>query len=329
MEKVLRKVWSTTLKTVGPYNLDRSLKAYFAIRQLEGESVTDSYVDGVYRTTMRLPSTEVIGVCLKQCGQGLDVQFFASRSFGEQDRVWSRKRLEQCWTVSEDLRPFYRLAEKDQNLVPIFRTFTGAHSIVFPDPFQALVLAILLQNAPIKRTHDMERRLLEIFGEEVRFGDVKLKASLSPEKLASLDPRILKEQARLGYRAERVSALSSRVAEDKTLLSRLYEVPTSEARRLLCELPGIGPYSAEFILMVGLGRRDLLPIDIWSAPLLFRHFFAGRKLPSDQKALFGRVQRRAETLWGEWRGLVMYYLLSYQNAQKMKEGSDPRRSPAA
>ena len=87
------------------------------------------------------------------------------------------------------------------------------------------------------------------------------------------------------------------------MLNRLTEVeesflrtaPTEEVERFLLSLPGIGPWSAIFVLIRGLGRMDRLPDDaelLRSATSVYGH-----EVDSDEAAV---LARRYEPVPGYW-----------------------------
>ena len=72
-----------------------------------------------------------------------------------------------------------------------------------------------------------------------------------------------------------------------------------ETRAALLELPGIGPWTADYILMRALGDPDvLLPTDLGT-----RHGAAALGLPTEPAALMAHAER-----WRPWRSYAQLLL---------------------
>jgi DNA-3-methyladenine glycosylase II len=85
--------------------------------------------------------------------------------------------------------------------------------------------------------------------------------------------------------------------------SELTSLPDEDARARLLELPGIGPWTADYVLLRGLGRLDVFPSgDVGAARTLGR--ILGRVI--DPPAV-GRIAAR----FGPLRGLLYFCMLGY------------------
>jgi len=78
-------------------------------------------------------------------------------------------------------------------------------------------------------------------------------------------------------------------------------LPTSEARKELLKLSGVGPKVADCILLFGLRRFDAFPADVWVKRLMDEAY----NVPPTEIAKF------AEQTFGEFRGLAQQYLFYY------------------
>jgi DNA-3-methyladenine glycosylase II len=71
----------------------------------------------------------------------------------------------------------------------------------------------------------------------------------------------------------------------------------------LVELKGVGRWTAEYVLLRGLGRLDIFPGDDVGARKTLAHFL-GKKKPLDYDGV-----RRAVAGWQPYAGLVYFHLL--------------------
>ena len=106
--------------------------------------------------------------------------------------------------ADEDLAGFYRFAQDD----PVLRTATEDHPGMriglLDDVFGGVILAILLQMAPIARSEQMMDAVLDLAGTKVGFDGKEVILWPRAEEMAHFDPGILRKKAMLGYRAERL-----------------------------------------------------------------------------------------------------------------------------
>jgi 3-methyladenine DNA glycosylase/8-oxoguanine DNA glycosylase len=77
--------------------------------------------------------------------------------------------LKRALKAEEDLYGFYKLSKKDDILRSAVKDLYGMHTIGWPELFPALILAVSLQMAPMKRSNQMMDLLMENFGDEATF----------------------------------------------------------------------------------------------------------------------------------------------------------------
>ncbi|MGJ3242353.1 MAG: DNA-3-methyladenine glycosylase family protein [Opitutales bacterium] len=67
----------------------------------------------------------------------------------------------------------------------------------------------------------------------------------------------------LGYRARYVTATANCLADQTDWEKQLQSLSTHEARTFLMDLPGVGRKIADCVLLFGLGRLAVFPVDTW------------------------------------------------------------------
>ncbi len=104
-------------------------------------------------------------------------------------------------------------------------------------------------------------RLAVHYGQTVHEGDVAAYAFPQAEDLATLHPAHLRE---LGFSLQKGRAmieLARAITEEGLDLEGLAELPDEEAIECLCGLRGVGRWSAEYVLLRGLGPTHVFPGD--------------------------------------------------------------------
>ncbi len=120
------------------------------------------------------------------------------------------------------------------------------------EPFKTLIITVLSQNTTDKNT--------------VRaFENLSQKFSIAPEVLAKAKVEEIEDAIRVGglYRNKsRVIRAISRMILEKFngSLDSIYSLPLEEARKILLNIPGVGPKTADVVLLFCAGKPTI-PID--------------------------------------------------------------------
>jgi len=279
------------------------------------------FEDGVLWTAARFDH-KLLG--LKLCSKGtlrkpcVKCQVFAPERLSDEEKANVTSTVKRALRVEEDLREFYALARKDTILRDVVKDLCGMRTVSWPDLLPALILAVTLQMAPMKRSNQMMDLLIENFGDTIRFDGKTIKYWPSPEKLSSSSVEDLKTKAKLGYRAANLQSIAKTLSDGFPTMQQLWKMPQEEAKKQLLSLRGIGDYSAD-IVVPGMG----FPLDVWSAKI-FHILLFGKETESPREAI-PMLKRLAEERWGKWRGHVFAYVLNDLPRISKRIGSDLTR----
>lgn len=138
------------------------------------------------------------------------------------------------------------------------------------DPFEQAVRAIIGQQVTVRAAVTITRRLVERLGSELPRSTSSDAAGLltlfpSPEAIAQAQ---LDNIGMPGKRVATLQRLAAAVAEGALELQ--VQDGADELVRRLCMLPGIGPWTAEYIALRGFGEADAFPaadLGLLKAPL--------------------------------------------------------------
>lgn len=292
-----------------PFDFARTVESEIEVRRMEGyPPLVDHYDGRAYWTTVRLPGGQVAGLEIRPDGPDrLVVIIYSDRDPLPPEVDCVRRTITECWGLDEDMDEVYRIAHRHPAIGRLVERHRGLRVLTWQEPFQIVCIAVLLQNATVARTNSMIAALVERYGLAVEFAGLNLRHWFPPEHLAGADPAVLREECRLGFRAERLVGLAQSIYAGRPNLFRVAQLPIDEARSELTALKGIGEYSADYILL-GLRRWDAFPVDVWSARQFHRVFFPGREAPPVAQAA-AAVRAQADELWGAWRGLIWNFVL--------------------
>jgi len=205
--------------------------------------------------------------------------------------------------ADEDLAGFYAFAQDDPVLEKAVVDHPGMRIGLLEDIFGGVVLAILLQMAPIERSEQMMDAVLALAGTEISFDHRTVTLWPRAEDVAALDPELLRTKAKLGYRAERLVGAAQYLASHPVSLRGLAKIPEEEAMKVLTAIPGIGKYSAAIIF-----GQSTPPIDAWSVVIMSELY--DHRTPAHTRQEIGRVQEELEKRWGKWSWLAFAYILN-------------------
>ena len=160
-----------------------------------------------------------------------------------------------------DLSGFYRFAFRQAKLGPLARRFRGMRPPRFPSVFEALVNATACQQMSLSVGILLLNRLAGMCGLALEKNDVIAHAFPRPQDLVHRDPHAI---ALLGFSRQKVRAMiesASALDGGQLNLESLAEVADDEVLAILQQLRGVGRWTAEYVLLRGLGRWHIFPGD--------------------------------------------------------------------
>ena len=133
--------------------------------------------------------------------------------------------------------------------------------ILRQDPYEMIISFLISQNNNISRITKSIFYLCEKLGDRVDFLGTRYTFP-SPYALANASQELLKN-AGLGYRCEYVKNTAQMMLNGKLDINYLSSLPTSELKRELLKVKGIGDKVANCITLFGFYRLDSFPVDTW------------------------------------------------------------------
>jgi DNA-3-methyladenine glycosylase II len=156
--------------------------------------------------------------------------------------------LEQMLCLDVDGSGFTTLGERDRIVGTLQRRFPGLRPVLFYTPYEAAAWTIISQRIRMTQAATIKARLADELGEHGAFP--------APDRLTQLTaPQRGLTDRKIGQ----LRALG--IAAQGGVLDRQHLRTMSEEEELehLQKLSGIGPFSAELILIRGVGHPDVLP----------------------------------------------------------------------
>jgi DNA-3-methyladenine glycosylase II len=211
--------------------------------------------------------------------------------------------LERLLGFSTDMEAFYSLASRDAALGPLAQRFRGMKPPRFATVFESVLTAIASQQVTRTMSVLLLNRLAVRYGAAVHEGESAAYAFPRAEDLATTGPTDLRQ---LGFSLQKGRAmieLARSIIAKSLDLEGLAVLPDDEVIECLCDLRGVGRWSAEYVLLRGLGRTHVFPGDDVGARKNLQRWLNLVK-PLDYAAVHRTLKR-----WHPYGGLVYFHLL--------------------
>ncbi len=217
------------------------------------------------------------------------------------DDVWLI--LQKMLGLTMDLEPFYAMARENSILKLLVERFPGVRPPRFPTIFEALINAIACQQVTLDLGIMMLDRLAESFGKAFVDHDAARYAFPGPEDFTGVSEQDLKKLGLSRQKARAIKELAAGVLDKKIDLASLESMNDREAVAYLTALRGIGRWSAEYVLLRGLGRINSFPGDDVGAQNNLERVFR-----LDHKPGYEEI-KTLTSQWHPYEGLVYFHLL--------------------
>ncbi len=266
------------------------LIAFFARRAVSGvEDVTDE----VYRRSVAIG--RATGIIAVRPGPGdrnevnVTIQGIEPALLGHAVR-----RIRRMFDLDADPLAIAGHLSSDARIRPLVAAASGVRLPLTWEPFEALVRAVLGQQISVAGAVTITGRLARQYGLPIDGDRTITRVFPGPAELAHADLGSLGMPA---SRARTLAEVSRAILERRLRLDG--SMGPEELERALRSIPGIGPWSAQYVSLRGLGEPDAFP----ESDLGIRKALEALGYPSEPRARREALERLAP-----WRGYAALYL---------------------
>ncbi len=306
-----------TVKPLQPFDFGKSCNVY---ARFDGWTHT-AFIDGIlYKGFEEKGAVHLLEVCERRGEMEAQLFRFEPESSTSSDSAlasvssWTSicsppssdpsARNLAAWILSSDLdlRPLYGV--DDPAFAPLAERLWGLKPPRTATVFEALVIAIIEQQIGLKVANLLQNRLVSRLGPAVKFKELEFFAFPSPQRIAGLDPQILRDLGLSMNKSRFILGIADGVASGNLGLESLKKMATEEARETLLSMKGVGRWTADYVLVQGLGRFDAVPFDDLGIRDAVGIFYKGGERATAQEA------EEILSRFGDLGGVAAYYLLS-------------------
>jgi 3-methyladenine DNA glycosylase/8-oxoguanine DNA glycosylase len=204
-----------------------------------------------------------------------------------------------------DLTEFNHRFGDDPQLGPIINKWRGMRPLNHNSLYEYLIIAIVLQNATIRRSVNMMQALFENYGIPLSYDGKELYCFWEPAVVEEVTEEELR-QLKVGYRAKSIKRVTAAFVSREIDEFELRLRPKEEQRETLLGLYGIGPASVGYILYDVFHHLDELNhISPWEQKIYSKLFFDRNP---DEPVPVDLLLQTFEQRFGKYKMLAVHYI---------------------
>lgn len=237
------------------------------------------------------------------CEGELTLRLLGDTESTRQDYKVAVDYVQEWFDLKTDLAPFYELAQKDPLLRQVIDKCYGLRILGIHDLYEALCWAILGQQINLTFAYTLKKRLVETYGRSIEWDGYRYWIFPKPEDIAKLKVEDLFKLKISRKKCEYLIDVAKLMSEGKLTKQSLLEAENiEEAEKMLVSIRGIGPWTANYVLMRCLRFPSAFPIDDVGLHNAIKFLIGSEQKPSkeDIKAYASK--------WKNWESYATFYL---------------------
>ena len=202
----------------------------------------------------------------------------------------------------------HKLSKIDENLKASIEYGNGIR-ILNQDLWEALISFIISANNNIPRIKGIIERLSKAYGNRIIWNGIEYYTFPTPKELSKASIQDLRKLG-LGFRDKRVYETTIKIKSGEINLNKIAKIKeTNKIRKILETLPGVGPKVADCILLFGLKRFEVFPIDVWVRRVMNDLYI---KNEDETKVDKKEIEELARTKYANLAGIAQQYLFYWK-----------------
>ncbi|MEA5504573.1 DNA-3-methyladenine glycosylase 2 [Halotia wernerae UHCC 0503] len=288
------------LLPVAPYNFDQALTYLRTSPSAVLENISE---DGTYCRAVTINGSDML-ISIRSTGT-VEVPHLTLEIYGRQVNSVATAHVAQLvrriFSLDEDLALFKASCSQDLVFRNLLERFYGLRPVLIADPYESLLWAIIGQQINVAFAYKLKLALVNLCGQRLCVGNREYPILPRVQDVAALDKQMLRACQFSSQKATYLISLSRAVESGRLNLEALRTLPYDEAMATLTGFKGVGRWTAEYVLMRGLGAPDIIPAaDLGLRAIIGRAYGLGRTASEVE------VRSLAEA-WSNWRGWASFY----------------------
>lgn len=223
------------------------------------------------------------------------------KTFKEKEAIVSF--IYEWFDLDVDLIAFYEMGSRDALLKHPIEKFYGLRAIGIPDLFEALCWSIIGQQINLKFAYTLKRQFVEKFGEAIVFKGEKYWIFPSYEKIAKLTVDDMANIKMTRRKFEYIIGIAKLMNEKVLTKEKLLQMnDLKRAEKALVSIRGIGPWTANYVLMRCLRYPTAFPIDDVGLINAIKLQLDMNRKPTKEEV------KKLSAKWVNWESYATFYL---------------------
>ena len=202
------------------------------------------------------------------------------------------------------------LLKSDDEIMENAIKYGSGIRILKQELWETLISFIISASNNIPRIKKIIESLCTHFGEpheyegnvHYSFPTVHTVAELTPEDISCI---------KAGFREKYILKAAQLIDNGEFILDDMYSMSTSDAKKALMSLPGVGNKVSDCILLFSLNRFDSFPVDVWIKRIMEYCYF------DNTEQTIPAISEFASNNFGKLGGIAQQYLFYYARSLKI------------
>jgi N-glycosylase/DNA lyase len=216
------------------------------------------------------------------------------------------KDLKYRFGLNDNMKKIYEQISTDEFVKSAIATYPGMR-VTVNDPWETTVCFIISQFNNVKRIRLITKNIVKRFGYSIDGTDTRTFPSSEVLSGASITDF---RECNAGFRAKYLKSAAEYCTNNLDLYklrSKSYE----ELKEELMTISGVGDKVADCIALMGYGKLEAFPIDVWIKRMMERLYFKGKVMKPRE------IHDFAIGRWGDMAGYAQQYIFHYARDNKL------------
>lgn len=233
----------------------------------------------------------------------ISIELLNYPNYTEGEAVAVQEFVSDWFDVSTELQEFYSLGAKDEVLKEVVKKFQGLRLVGMPDFYEAITWGILGQQINLTYTYTLKRRFTETFGEKISYQGRTYWIYPTAEKVAQVSLTELQRLKMTIKKSEYLIDISQKIQSGEISKEYYLQFTTvASAEKELIKLRGIGPWTANYVLMRCLRMGSAFPLADIGLLNGIKQIRGLSEKPSTD------YLKELQKNWGNWSSYATFYI---------------------
>lgn len=238
---------------------------------------------------------------IKEVNEQLTVSCLNSQP-NEDDWNFILKYVEEWFDLNRPLDSFYHLASKDQILSPLIHHYHGLRLIRMPELFEAISWAIIGQQINLSFAYRLKKRWVLEANNHLAYEGQLFYTLPTPQQTLNISDERFRELQFSRQKIKYLKIVAEHLQKGSLNKVKLLALSPDEVIHELTKIKGIGPWTANYVMMKCLGISSAFPIQDVGL-----HNAMKVQLGKKEKPTIAEIKELAKN-WHPWEAYATFYL---------------------